>query len=142
MFNDPLEYALIAFEGNKFSGQIVPALLELAERGILRIVDIVFIQKDADDSIRTFELNDIDEESYKLFVPLGEQIDSFFTEEDLNHAASVLPRNSPAALFLWENLWASDLRNAIASSGGMMVERGQIPAEIVEEVRQAMLSGT
>jgi len=136
MFKYPLEYALVAFEGNKFSGQIVPELLDLAQRGIVRFVDIVFIQKDADDTVRTVELNDLDDESYKLFVPLGEPVDSLFTEEDLNHAASVLPTNSSAALFLWENLWADNLRNAIVSSGGVMVERGQIPAEMVEQVKQ------
>ena len=136
MFKYPLEYALVAFEGNKFSGQIVPELLDLAQRGIVRFVDIVFIQRDADDSIRTVELNDLDDESYKLFVPLGEPVDSLFTEEDLDHAASVLHSNSSAALFLWENLWADNLRNAIVASGGVMVERGQIPAEMVEQVKQ------
>jgi hypothetical protein len=141
MFNYPLEYALVAFEGNEFSGQIVPELLDLAERGIFRIVDLVFIQKDADNSARTFELNDLDDESYKMFVPLGKHVDSFFTEEDLDHAASVLPSNSSAALFLWENLWAGNLRNAIIASGGVLVERGQIPAEIVAEVKQAMIAG-
>ena len=139
MSSYPLEYALIAFEGNKFSGQIVPELLALAERGTFRIVDIVFIQKDADGSILTLELNDLDEESYKMFVPLGEHVVSLFSEEDLDHAASLLSNNTSAALFLWENLWAENLRNAIVDSGGVMIERGQIPAEIVEEVRKVFI---
>jgi hypothetical protein len=138
MSNYPLEYALIAFEGNKFSGQIVPELLNLAEQGIVRIVDIVFLQKDADGSIRTLELNDLDEDSYKMFVPLGEHVDSLFSEEDLNHAASLLANNNSAALFLWQNLWAENLQKAILDSGGVMVERGQIPAEVVEEARRLL----
>ncbi len=133
-----LEYALVAFEGNKFSGQILPELLALAEKGICRMVDLVFIQKEADGSIRTFELNDIEDESYKMFVPLGEHIDSLFSEEDLDHAASVLPVNSSAALFLWENLWMENLRKAVADSGGVMIERGQVPAEVVDEVKQLL----
>src|SRR5512139_1657099 len=103
MFDRPLEYALIAFENAKFSGKIVPELLDLAERGIVRFVDFVFIQKDADGSTRTIELNDLDADSYKLFVPLGEHVDSLFTEDDLDYAASLLPKNSSAALILWEN---------------------------------------
>ena len=138
MFTYPLEYALIAFEGNKLSGQIVPELLNLVEQGIFRIVDIVFLQKDANGSIRTLELNDLDEETYKNFVPLGEQVDSLFNEEDLDHAASLLPHNSSAALFLWQNLWAENLQKAIFDSDGVMVERGQIPAEVVEEARQVL----
>ena len=62
MFDLPLEYALIGFEDDKFSGKIVPELLDLAERGIVRFVDIVFIQKEADGSTRTIELNDLDPE--------------------------------------------------------------------------------
>ena len=136
MHSFPLEYALVGFEGNQFSGRIVPELLDLAERGIVRFVDIVFIQKDEDGSTRTVELNDLDDESYQLFVPLGEQVASLFSEEDLELAASRLPANSSAALFLWENLWAENIRKAITASGGMLVERGQIPAEVVEQVRQ------
>lgn len=125
MLNYPLEYALVIFEGNKFNGQIVPELLDLAERGIVRYVDIIFIQKDADGSSRTIELNDLDEEAYKQFVPLGEYISSFFSQEDLDIAASKLPNNSAAALLLWENLWAENIRNAVVASGGMLVEHRQ-----------------
>ena len=136
MVNYPLEYALVAFEGNKFSGQIVPELLDLAERGIVRFVDVVFIQKDADGSRRTVELNDLDDVSYRMFVPLGEHVVSLFGEEDLDLAASRLPNDSAAALFLWENLWAEHIRKALLDSGGVLVERGQVPAEVVEQVRQ------
>jgi len=134
----PLEYALIAFEGNKFTGEIVPELLDLAERGIVRFVDLVFIQKDEDGSLRTLELNDLDEASYKMFVPLGGHATSLFSEEDLELAASRLPNNCSAALFLWENLWVENLRKAVPASGGTLVERGQIPAEVVDEVRQIL----
>ena len=60
MLEHPLEYALIEFTGNKFSGKIVPELLDLAERDIVRFVDIVFISKEKDGSVRTVELNDLD----------------------------------------------------------------------------------
>ena len=138
MYSFPLEYALIAFEGNQFTGEIVPELLDLADRGIVRFVDIVFIQKDEDGSLRTLELNDLDDKSYKMFVPLGGHVTSLFSEEDLELEASRLPNNSSAALILWENLWVENLRKAILASGGILVERGQIPAEVVDEVRQIL----
>jgi Family of unknown function (DUF6325) len=143
MLEFPLEYALVVFPGNKFTGEIVPELLDLAQKEIVRFIDIVFIRKDADGSIRTIELNDIDEDSYRLFAPLGEHIDGFFTEDDLTWAASMQPENSSAALFLWENLWMRNIRNAIVASGGVLAERGQIPDEVVKEFmqRQAAESG-
>ena len=112
MFDLPLEYALIKFEDAKPTGKIVPELLDLAARGIVRFIDIVFIQKEADGNIRTVELNDLDPESYEMFVPMGEHVSSLFTNEDLQIAASKLPENSAAMLLLWENLWVASLRKA------------------------------
>jgi Family of unknown function (DUF6325) len=135
MLDYPLEYAMVVFPGNKFSGDIVPELLDLAETGIIRFVDIIFVRKDEDGSTRTTELNDLDDESYKMFVPLGEHITSLFTEEDLEWAANQLPENSSAALFLWENLWQEHIRKAIKASGGMLVQSGLIPAGAVEQFK-------
>lgn len=138
MLEHPLEYALVVFPDNKFSGEIVPELLDLAQRDIVRFVDIIFIQKDADGSVRTVELNDLDEASYKLFVPIGKHVSSLFTEEDLEWAANKLPVNSSAALFLWENLWKDNIRRAIKASGGILAESGIITAEAVEQFKQEL----
>ena len=138
MFDLPLEYALIAFEDARFSGKIVPELLDLAERGIVRFVDIVFIQKDEDGNARTIELNDLEPEAYEMFVPMGEHVSSLFTNDDLEIAASKLPVNSAAALFLWENLWIANLRKALVDAGGVLVERRQIAPEVVEQFEQEL----
>src|SRR5665647_2421531 len=126
MFDLPLEYALIEFEDAKFSGKIIPELLDLSARGIVRFVDVVFIEKQEDGSTRTLELNDLDPETYEMFVPLGEHVSNLFTNDDLQIAASKLPEKSAAVLFLWENLWVADLRKAIVDAGGRLVERVQI----------------
>ena len=138
MFDLPLEYALIAFEEAKFSGKIVPELLDLAERGIVRFVDLVFIQKEADGNVRTIELNDLEPEAYEMFVPIGGHVSSLFTENDLEIAASKLPNGSAAALFLWENLWIANIRKALVDAGGVLVERVQIAPEVVEQFEQAL----
>ena len=138
MLERPLEYALVEFKGNKFSGKVVPELLDLAERGIVRFVDIVFISKEKDGSVRTVELNDLDPTSYKMFVPMGKHVASLFTTHDLEIAASKLRKNTAAALFLWENLWLDNLRKALTASGGKLVERAQIPAEVVKPFNQRL----
>ena len=126
----PLEYALVKFKGNKFSGKIVPELLDLADKGIVRFVDIVFIQREKDGNIRTVELNDLEPAAYKMFVPMGKHVSSIFSDADLEMAAGKLPKNSAAALFLWENLWVANLRNAIVKDGGQLVDRVQIAPEV------------
>jgi hypothetical protein len=140
MLDLPLEYALIAFEEGKFSGKIVPELLDLAERQIVRFVDIVFIQKEKDGSTRTIELNDLDPETYEMFVPMGEHVSSLFTTDDLQIAAGRLPDNSAALLLLWENLWVAGLRQAIQDAGGQLVERVQIAPEVVEQFKQELVA--
>jgi hypothetical protein len=140
VFDLPLEYALVAFPDAKPSGKVVPELLDLAERGIVRFVDIVFIQKDEDGNTNTLELNDLEPELYELFVPMGEHVASLFTTDDLEIAANKLPNGSAAVLFLWENLWVANLRKAIVDAGGELVERSQIAPEVVDEFVQALAS--
>jgi Family of unknown function (DUF6325) len=138
MFDLPLEYALIGFADAKPTGKIVPELLDLAERGIVRYVDIVLIYKDEEGAIATLELNDLEPELYEAFVPMGEHVSSLFTTDDLAIAASKLSNNSAALLLLWENLWVANLRKAIVDSGGVLVERKQIAPEVVEQFEQAL----
>ena len=123
MFDLPLEYALIAFENAEPTGKIVPELLDLAERGIVRFVDIVFIHKEEDGAIRTVELNDLDDKTYEMFVPMGEHVSSLFTNDDLEIAAAKLPNKSAAMLLLWENLWVANFRQAVVDAGGVLVAR-------------------
>jgi hypothetical protein len=138
MIELPLEYALIEFEGGKFTGKIVPELLDLAQRQIVRFVDIVFIEKDENGEAYAVELNDLDPELYEMFVPMGEHVSSLFTNDDLEIAASKLPANSAAMLFLWENLWLANLGQAMLDAGGRLVERRQIAPEVVEQFKQEL----
>jgi hypothetical protein len=138
MLELPLEYALIEFEGGKFSDKIVPELLDLAQRQIVRFVDIVFIEKDENGESYAVELNDLEPELYEMFVPMGEHVSSLFTTEDLEIAASKLPANSAAMLFLWENLWLANLGQAMRDAGGRLVERRQIAPEVVEQFLQEL----
>lgn len=138
MFDLPLEYALIEFDAAKFSGQIVPELLDLAASGTVRFVDIAFIQKEDDGTTLTLELNDLEPELYEMFVPLGEHVSSLFTNDDLEIAASRLPEKSAALLILWENLWVAGLRNAVRDAGGRLVERAQISTEIIEQYEREL----
>jgi hypothetical protein len=138
MFDLPLEYALIEFEDAKFSGKIVPELMDLAARGIVRFVDIAFIQKEEDGTTVTLELNDLDPELYEMFVPIGEHVSSLFTNDDLEIAANRLTENTAAMLVLWENLWVAGLRKAVVDAGGQLLERAQIAPEVLEQFEREL----
>ena len=138
MSDIPLEYALIVFEGNKFSGKIAPGLLELVERGLVRFVDIAFIRKDKRGNIEMIELHELDEATHKHFRPFAKHASGLFTMGDLALAASTLPNNSSAALFLWENLWLEKVRKAVIAAGAVMMERGQIHPDVARKVRKEL----
>lgn len=77
MLDLPWEYALIKFSGKKFSGNIVPVLLDLVERGFVRFVHIVFIQKEKNGSTCTIKLSDLEPAVYKMFVPWANTVPAF-----------------------------------------------------------------
>ena len=102
----PVEYAVIAFPGNRFNGDVVPALSELVENGTVHIIDLVFIHKDQDGTLTIGELEELDAELGAVFAELEGEIDDLLNEEDLQGISTLLPPNSSAAVIVWENLWA------------------------------------
>ena len=84
----PVEYMIVAFPGNKFTGEIVPALAELVESGTVRIIDLAFVIKDGDGNVAAMEANDLDSEVGAAFAELaGEGPGRLLNEEDLQAAA-------------------------------------------------------
>ena len=116
----------------------MPELLDLAQREIVRFVDLVFFVKDEEGAMQTVELNDLDPEIYELFVPMGDHISSLFTNDDLQIAAEKLPKDSAALLLLWENLWVANLYRAMQDAGGHLVDRAQIAPAVVAQFLEGL----
>ena len=133
----PVEYMVVAFPGNQFKGEIAPALAQLESSGTIRIIDLVFVIKDADGNMQAMELGDLDAEAAagfdKLAVDGGGRL---FSDEDLEAAAEELEPNSSAALLVWENSWATGLTEAIRNSGGELLDYDRIPREVVQEAEE------
>ena len=125
----PVEYLIIGFEGNKFNGDIVPALLELVEEGTVKILDIVFILKDGNGDITALEFDELDE--LEPFRALTDDGSGLLNEEDIEIAAAALEPNSSAAFLVWEDLWANRFASAVRDSGGTIIRGERIPHEIV-----------
>src|SRR5215211_1417183 len=128
----PVEYMIVAFPGNRFKGEIVPALKELVDAGTIRIIDLAFVLKDADGAVVTAEMADLDSEVYKAFDALSPEVKSLLNEEDLAAAGEELEPNSSAALLVWEDAWATKLRDAIVNAGGEVLDLERVPREVVE----------
>ena len=137
----PVEYLLVAFPGNKFNGDIVPALTELTDKGIIHIIDLVFIRKDADGNVVAAELEDLPADVAAAFDDLDGDISDLVSEEDIAIAAESLDADSSAGLLVYENVWATRFRDAIVDSGGRLVDRGHIPPEALEAALEAAQAG-
>lgn len=127
----PVEYAVIAFPGNRFNGDVVPALSELVENGTIHIIDLVFIHKGEDGTLTVGELEELDAELGAVFAELEGDIDDLLNEEDLQDISTLLSPNSSAAVIVWENLWAERFAAAVRGSGGQLVDSGRIPHEVM-----------
>lgn len=132
----PVEYLIVAFPGNQFKGEIVPALKEQVEAGTIRIIDLAFVLKDADGAVMTAEMADLDSEVYKAFDSLSPEQMGLLNEEDLAAAGEELDPNSSAALLVWEDVWATKVRDAIRNAGGELLDLERVPGEVVEAAVQ------
>jgi hypothetical protein len=128
----PVEYLIVAFPGNQFKGEIVPALAELVESGTIRIIDLAFVMKDADGAVVSAELGDLNSDVFKAFDALTPETLGLLNEEDLAAAAEELDPNSSAALLVWEDVWATKLRDAILNAGGEVLDLERLPYEVVQ----------
>jgi hypothetical protein len=135
----PVDYAIIVFPGNRFRGEIAPAIADLVDDGTIRIIDIAFVGKDADGSTVAMELTELDPDVQEGLEKLGIEVGGLFSADDLMGAAEALEPNSSAALLIWENVWARNVAQAMRDAGGVLVAFERIPHDVVQEVRELAL---
>ena len=128
----PVEYGVIAFPGNKFKGEIAPALEELVKAGTIRILDLAFVLKDQDGNVTGFELEDAGSEVMKAFEALTHDRDGLINDNDLKEIGAALDPNSSAAVLVWEDLWATKFVEAVRGAGGVLVDIQRVPNELVQ----------
>ena len=138
----PVDYIVVEFPGNKFNGDIAPALGDLVDRDLVRVLDLVFVTKDADGTIEGFELGDIDEGIAGEIEKLEIDIAHVLSEDDVVSLAAAMEPGSSAALLVWENKWAAPFASAVRHSGGQLVASGRIPIQALigalEERRRSL----
>jgi len=136
----PVEYVIIGFPGNRFTGEIVPELTRLIEGGVVRIIDLVFIGKNDDGDVVVIEVDENAE--LTAFAMLDGEIGGVIGDEDIQYAAEGLEPGSSAALILWEDTWAAPLVQAIRNAGGVLLEGSRIPAQLIEDAEALLASAS
>jgi uncharacterized membrane protein len=138
----PVEYAVIAFPGNKFNGEVAPALKDLVESGTIRILDLAFVHKDENGDVVAVELEDEGSDVFTAFQAVTHDRGGLVNDGDLMDIGEALEPNSSAAILVWEDVWATRFADAVAASGGVMVDIQRVPRDIVQAAVEYAASAT
>jgi hypothetical protein len=126
----PIDYILVEWPGRQPNGEVAPHLIDLVERGLIRILDLTFIEKGEDGTIRGLEIADVGGEVAELAVFEGAS-SGLLSEEDVEEAGGAMEPGTSAALLVFENSWAAPFASAVRRSGGQLAASGRIPVQAI-----------
>jgi hypothetical protein len=128
----PVEYMIVAFPGNQFKGEILPALEDLVKSGTIRVLDLAIAVKDADGNVAGMEVEHTGSKAFQGLESLAADRGGLVTADDLMRVGEALEPNSSAALLVWEDLWASRFADAMRNAGGVLLDIQRVPREVVD----------
>lgn len=138
----PLEYTIIGFRDNEhFTGRIAGELEKIVKRGIIRIVDVVFVAKDVDGEIAIIEADGLGQKAFEALKPALDDHMGLLTAEDVATLAALIEPGTSAMMIMFEHRWAEHLKDAIRDAGGYLVARETIPPEIVAAISAEIEAG-
>ena len=126
----PVDYIVLEWPGRQPTGEAAPLIIDLVERGIIRIIDIAFMRKSEDGTIETLDLGALNGDSAG-FSEFEGASSGLLDQEDLEEAAAALAPGTTAAVLVWENRWAAPVAVALRRSGGQLVASGRIPTQAI-----------
>jgi len=129
----PVDFLALEFTNDQLKGEIMPALMELVENKVVRVIDLVVIQKDQAGKHEALELQQLAPEVIAIFDPLMVEISGIIQVEDIAAIAEQMENNTTAAVLLFENLWAIKFKEAVLRANGRLLAQERIPHEAVEE---------
>jgi uncharacterized membrane protein len=126
----PIDYILVEWPGRQPNGEVAPHLVQLVDRGLIRILDLAFIAKGEDGSVAALEIAEVGGAVAELAVFEG-AASGLLSDDDVTEAGAALAPGTSAALLVFENTWAAPFATAVRRSGGQLVASGRIPVQAV-----------
>ncbi len=135
----PVEYLVVVFEGNQFKGEIIPALTDLVDKGLIRIIDLAVVVKDVAGGVTILESSELPVDVAEGLVKFDGELTGLLSEEDLMMVAEELDNSSTAAAMLFEHIWATTFAQAVLNANGRLLLSERIPAAVVEAARESIV---
>ena len=127
----PVDWIVVEFEGTRLNGDIAPILKDYVDRGLIRVLDLLFIKKDEDGGFEAFEATDLDDSEIGELRAYETELAMLLSEQDVADLVETIEPGSSAAVLVWENLWAAPFGSAVRHAGGQLVASGRIPIQAV-----------
>jgi Family of unknown function (DUF6325) len=132
----PVDLLVVKFPGNKFKGEIAPALRDLVDSGTIRVIDLLFAIKDAEGNFDMIDVKEVEDAELTVYEPLLTGGTELLSMDDIQQVADMLPNNSSAAVLLFENTWATRFRDALVNADAELIYNIRIPYTVIQELME------
>lgn len=130
----PIDYIIVGFEGNKFEGKVLAALADAIDKGIIGLIDLSLISKDADGNVSMINIDDLGDEYAVSFIEKYQPAEHSIDQDDIDEMAELLENNTSAGMLIIEQIWAIPLKKALIEANGVLVAEGRIHPEAALEL--------
>jgi Family of unknown function (DUF6325) len=125
----PIDYLVVEFPGSRMTGEGLPLLVDLVDRGIIRILDLVFVKKELDGSTKGVAIADLDQDGNLDLTVFEGASSGLLGQDDIEEAGNVLEPGSSAGILVYENVWAAPFARALRRGGAQLIAHGRIPVQ-------------
>ena len=133
----PIDFIVVEFPSTQFDGSIALEIDDLVDRGLVRVLDLLIIVKDAEGNVDVLEISDVEDDTLNAFQRYESELAMLLSESDVSNIAGAIEPGSTAAVLIWENLWAAPFGSAVRHKGGQLIASGRIPVQallaVIEE---------
>jgi hypothetical protein len=131
---------MVGCSGKQFVSEIAPALNSIQQKGLIQVVDVLFVRKNADDTVTVLEVSDLEEDELAAFGPMQESLMGLVTPQDILTLTSTLPVDTTAAIVLLEHLWLNTLEEAVERANGEIYLGGMIAHPVLQQIEQELVA--
>jgi hypothetical protein len=125
----PVDYLVVEFPENRLDGEAFPLLMDLVDRGVVRVLDLAFVAKADDGTVTGIDLRELDATGDFDVTVLEGASSGLLGDDDLAEAAAALAPGAAAGVLVYENAWAAPFASALRRGGGQLVASGRVPVQ-------------